>query len=440
MSDKKIPCYYTLGGINYKNGFVTSCPQQSDQMYMLQNNSIKPSQIINSENFRKHRLDMMNGIWSPGCHLCRDVEKNDAGKSMRQDFPADETYYNSLTGEINFQGLKHIELRFSNACNMACLHCSDVYSSGWMSKLKNYVSDAEDEKYDVVQLTRKMHRIKQTDRLSIDIDLEQMEEIVNDLNDNFPNLEKVDFAGGEVLYQKQFFPCLELLNKHPNAKNLWISFHTNFNAKADLEKLYKLLINFKTVSLMISVDAGTNIYPYFRTGNWEILKENLNYFKSLDVENKIYLTTVVTTSMYQVMDIENVFMSLLTLDIDRINSSIVYTPKYLNPSLIKLNFEEDFQKDLENLKVQIYKESLRRIKDKERWRRAWRPEVNYYTDIYFARKAVENIEKYVFNTNLPNNLYNSFLHYIKKTDKIWNHNFNDYFVKYKMINNTIQRI
>jgi hypothetical protein len=140
------------------------------------------------------------------------------------------------------------------------------------------------------------------------------------------------------------------------------------------------------------------------------------------------------------MDIENVFMSLLTLDIDRINSSIVYTPKYLNPSLIKLNFEEDFQKDLENLKVQIYKESLRRIKDKERWRRAWRPEVNYYTDIYFARKAVENIEKYVFNTNLPNNLYNSFLHYIKKTDKIWNHNFNDYFVKYKMINNTIQRI
>lgn len=438
----KIPCYYTLGAINYKNGFVTSCPQQSDQLYILEGtDKIAPSQIINSEGFKKHRLEMMSGKWSKGCHLCQEVEEANAGHSMRQDFPADESYYNPETGEIDFRGVKHIELRFSNACNMACLHCSDVYSSGWMSKLKHYTPDAEDKKHKLYQLTRQMHRVTNDDKLSIDIDIDSMEVIVNDLNANFPNLEKVDFAGGEVLYQKQFFPCLDLLSKHPNGSNLWISFHTNFNAKADLKRLHELLIRFKTVSLMISVDAGKNIYPYFRTGNWEILKSNLEYFKSLDKERKIYLTTVVTTSIYQVMDIENVFMSLLELDIDRINSSIVYTPRYLNPSLLKLNFAEEIEKDITELKYKIYKESLRRVKEGEKeTRRSWSPNMKRFSDIYYATKAVENIETYITNTEANREMYESFLVYIRKSDSIWKHNFNDFFKNYQFVDNNIIRV
>ena len=30
-----IVCPFALGGINYKNGFVTSCPQQSDQLHLM---------------------------------------------------------------------------------------------------------------------------------------------------------------------------------------------------------------------------------------------------------------------------------------------------------------------------------------------------------------------------------------------------------------------
>ena len=31
-NSKPIECYFTLGGINYKNGFITSCPQQHEKM------------------------------------------------------------------------------------------------------------------------------------------------------------------------------------------------------------------------------------------------------------------------------------------------------------------------------------------------------------------------------------------------------------------------
>lgn len=440
MPKQPIKCYFTLGGINYKNGFVTSCPQQTEQMYIIEGtDKIAPSQIINSENFKKHRLKMMSGTWSKGCHLCQEVEENNAGHNMRMDFPPDDTYYNSSTGEIDFRGLKHTELRFSNACNMACLHCSDVYSSGWMSKLKHYTPDEEDKKHKLIQLTRTMHRASRNDKLSIDLDTDNMATIVNDLNANFPNLEKIDFAGGEVLYQKQFLPCLELLALHPNAKNLWITFHTNFNVKADFERLYNALIKFGNISIMISVDAGTNIYPYFRTGNWDVLRSNLEYFNSLDVERKVYITTVVTTSIYQMMDIENIFMSLLTLDVIRINASTVYTPAYLNPALIKLYFEEEMKNDFQELRMKIYRESVRRKKNKEFHLRSYQPDMYRYSDLFYAFKALENMETYIKNTPVTKENYDAFLVYVKKTDSIWKQNFNDHFKKYQYIENQIVR-
>jgi MoaA/NifB/PqqE/SkfB family radical SAM enzyme len=453
--NQPVKCFYTLGGINYKNGFVTSCPQQSDQLYVMQGNSIKPSDIINSEGFKKHRLEMMRGDWSVGCHLCKEVEEAKAGHSMRMDYPADETYYNAETGEIDFKSVRHVELRFSNACNFACLHCSDVYSSGWMSKLKYYTADEEDRKHELVQLTRRMHRVNADDKLSIDLDVDNMAEIVNDLNANFPNIQKIDFAGGEVLYQKQFFPCLELLAQHPNKDNITICFHSNFNAKADMKRLYELLLPFGGMmdpnpngtklhgcTIMMSLDSGKNIYPYFRTGDWEVLKKNVETFKALDKDKRFRMVIVCTTSAYQIMDICNVFESFLELDVDMINSSIVYTPKYINPALMMIEHKESVLKDIKEARSIIMKEKIRRFSNISETvkMRSWKPDYKYFLDIYSANKALDNIEQYITNSTLVSEKeYEALKVYIRKSDSIWKQNFNDHFVKYKYENGQIIR-
>jgi hypothetical protein len=65
-----------LGAINYKNGFVTSCPQQSDRLHLYTDTQIlKPSEIINSEGFKAHRKELMSGSWPIGCHLCIEAEE-----------------------------------------------------------------------------------------------------------------------------------------------------------------------------------------------------------------------------------------------------------------------------------------------------------------------------------------------------------------------------
>ncbi len=413
-----LPCYYALGGINFKNGFVTSCPQQSDQLVILEDQYI-PSKFINSANFKQHRKQLMSGSFPHGCDMCERVECANSGTSMRQEEPVSLDYYNK-DGSIDFLGLRTAEIRFSHSCNMSCLHCSMVFSSGWMTKLKRYESDNEDRQHQLHQLTGAMHRKSPDDDLTMSISTERAIEIVEDLNKNFPNLERVDFAGGEVLYQKQFFPTLEKLSEHPNAQNILILFHTNFNADFDPERLSNLLQKFGKSIIMISVDAGPRIYPYFRQGDWNKLNENIKAFRAINKKTEV--NTVCTTGTYQVMEIQDTFSGLLTLDIDWINSSIVFTPDYLNPALMLRHFENETLYDIEQTKQYII--NLRDIKR---------------TKKISALEALENIKKYIINHNTQESHWNAFKVYIKKSDTIWKQNFNDHIQNYRYTDGEIIR-
>ncbi len=415
-----LPCYYSLGGINFKNGFATSCPQQTDQLVILDQEYL-PSKFFNSESFKAHRRDLMNGIWPRGCDMCERVECANSGRSMRQEEPVNLKYYHE-DGTVDFEGLRTAEIRFSHSCNMSCLHCSQVFSSGWLSKLKRYNSDREDKQHQLKQLTGVMHRKSPDDDLTISISTERALEIVNDLNTNFPRLERVDFSGGEVLYQKQFFPTLEKLSEHPNARFMLIMFHSNFNTDFDPIKLSNLLQKFGRSRIMISVDAGPRLYPYFRQGNWQKLKQNIAAFRS--VNNKTEINLVCTTGAYQIMEIKDVFAGFLTLDANYIDSSIIFTPDYLNPALMMLHYREQTLHDIEETRQYIINVDASNMRKGV---------------IESALQALENIKTYIINHRAEEKHWEAFKVYIRKSDVIWKQNFNDHIQNYKIIDGDIVR-
>ena len=430
-----LPCYYSIGGLNFKNGFVTSCPQQHEKMQVL-NEAWLPSEFYNNELFRKHRLEMMRGEWSAGCDMCEHVERDKAGKSMRQELDADLTHYNAETGEVDFAGLKTVEIRFSHSCNMACLHCSQVFSSGWMKKLKGYEPDEEDHKHQLHQLTGRMHRSSLDDDFTMQISTKRALEIADDLNKNFPNLERIDFAGGELLQQKQFLPTLEKLSEHPNAQNIKIIFHSNFNADFDPVALSFLLKKFGYCNIMISVDAGPRLYPYFRQGDWNKLKDNIEKFKAAD-NNHSDVNLVCTTGVYQLMEFEDIMRGFLSLECDYINCSIIYTPAYLNPSVLMLKNRSFVLNELErarNAVLMIDKERRSNIlvtKDMQNF--VFDEVMNYghWTDIFSALKAIEQVREYVLNHHAEHKHYVALEKYIAKSDTIWKQNFNDHIQSFK---------
>jgi len=432
----KLPCYYAHGGLNYKNGFATVCPISSDRLHMIDEKV--PSQFWNNEKFKNYRKSLDKGIWPKHCHLCK-VAEEEGTYSMRSDKEADLSHYDPTSGIVKFTGLKHVELRFSNACNMACLHCSEVYSSQWGSRLKNYIPDQEDWDFKLEQLLKIQHREGPDDKTQIKLKTAEAVEIVEDLNKNFPNIEKVDFAGGEVLYQKQFFPVLRKLAEHPNANNMLVFFHTNFNADFDVVELNNLLKMFGRSKIKISVDSGTNIYSYFRDGSWNKLKSNLQ--KLQDINDFTTLDAVCTTSIYQILDIENVFLSLLDLDIDALDASIVYTPFYINPALIMRHFAEEGINDIESTrkKVKLLDQQRRSAKDFKKYR-SWSEKLQHYNDIDTALTSLDTVEEYIRNHKTKESDWQAFYSYRKKIDILWKQNFNDFFVKYKFTeDNTLMR-
>ena len=431
-----IECFYALGGINYKNGVITTCPRQANQL-VFANETILPSDIFNHKNFKALRKSLHNKIWPSGCDTCEDMER-DGLKSMRLDFQFRDNWfyklgdeskkeksneslmslYNTHTHEVDVKGLRHVELRFSTACNFACLHCSKVYSSGWSKKLQNYVPDNEVIQNDLRQLMGTEHRHGPNDKSEMQLTTKEALKIVEDLNENFPNVEFIDFAGGELLYQKQFFPTLRKLAEHPNAKNMLISFHTNFNADFSVDELTTVLKPFKESCIIISVDAGQKTYSYFRHGGtWEKLKRNIQDFKKINDFTHIDLSC--TASIYQVLEIEDVFKSFYELKCD-MDASIVQTPKYINPSIIMHEYDKNTLKDFEKTNEFIMK--------------------NLGPEKYNFKKWFDYIFDYVTNTKLSYNNFNRFLIYRKKSDEIWGQRFNDYFKNYQIADNELIRV
>ena len=430
MSVSKLPCFYSLHGINYKNGYVTSCPTQVDQLHML--DGAMPSEFVNNEEFKDHRLKLWNGEWPSGCHQCEE-EETFGNKSMRMDCTEkyDESFFNPETGEIDTKSIQHFEIRFNNSCNMSCLHCDSVFSSGWETALKKYVPDEQTQYLNLQQLTKQRHtgKIDNKKLPRIDIKIDEVDRIADNLIKNFPNLREFDVSGGEPLMQKQFFHLLDRMKEHPNAKSMQAMFYTNFNADFDPLDLAKKLSYFKESSINISVDSGKTLYPYFRDGSWDKLKHNIKIFKESDTGNTL-VSGICTTSIYQLMDLYNVFEDMLTLDVDVLECAMVYTPEYINPGILMEHFSDEVRKDIDDTRKMI-ENSNSKLKES-------------------ALKSLAHVEEYmtnhvveVYNTTKKDAELNSterFIKYVEQSDKLFDKDFNSTFKKYQINNNNLIRI
>jgi len=292
-------CYYSHCSISFKHKYSTFCAFQVDPLCEFEE-SILPSQIFNSKGFVKTRKMLDNNSWPSGCDHCRIPESKDL-KSSRQDH------------ELQHKNLERVEIRFSNACNMACLHCSPEYSSLWAKKL-NYSGP------------------------TLGLTSEQVLLICEDLK-NISTIRRIVLSGGEPLVNKNFYKCLEVLSEHSHANEIVLSFHTNLNPgrSINFDYLNEVLKKFKEAYIVVSVDGGKKLYPIFRGGDWNILLDNIEKAVQMDinVDGTMSLTT------YQMNDIINCYLDVLPLGFRELRTMYVSTPKNLDPkySATKKNME-----------------------------------------------------------------------------------------------------
>lgn len=229
------------------NGDVKNCIISKEVIGNLRQDSITKV-IEKNSNIRKQMLEGKFPKNCAGCYLQEKHRNKDFGSiSSRLYYAREITPHISddlLESADNFE-LRHIDVRWSNACNHACVYCDPLYSSKWETELGRKI--VKDQK--------------------------SKQELKEYLYSNIKNLKNVYLAGGEPLLMKENKDFLELLLK----ENPGVHIRVNTNLSKTQTGVFDLLCQFKNVHWTISVESTKEEFEYIRFyGVWEDFLDNLN--------------------------------------------------------------------------------------------------------------------------------------------------------------------
>jgi radical SAM protein with 4Fe4S-binding SPASM domain len=254
------------------NGKVVPCCLTSHYNYFAGDLNTQPIDAIwNSNNMKKLRKEMLNGIEPEICSTCFSKEKvtgesgrihhNKEFKNVLKDIPI----ITEADGTCNKMELKYWDFRFSNLCNMKCRSCGPRYSSAWVPDAKKLGYTDQEKVWNIESVE---------DKTNYDF-----------LKDQVQHVQKIYFAGGEPLLMPEHWQTLDLLveNKRFDVK---ISYNTNASTLTYGKKNaidYWKQWEFGKIEVWPSIDEFGPRAELIRSGTvWTKVEENLIELSKLE--------------------------------------------------------------------------------------------------------------------------------------------------------------
>lgn len=295
------------------NGDVKTCIIAKEKLGNINKQDVKS--ILHGDHMKKIKQDMLDDRKPKnceGCYLQEAGRKNDFESIssrlyyMKELAPSIETDFYDDTE--NFE-LRHIDLRWTNHCNQACVYCSPEYSSKWAQELGKPIKS----------------------------DKTAREKLKDFVFANVKKFKNVYLAGGEPMLMKENKEFLDLLFK----ENPDCNVRVNTNLSTTQTGVFELLCKFKNVHWTISVESTSEEYNYIRHhGSWEDFEKNLKIIRQLD--HKISFNMLWFILNYRsIFDTVEYFKSL-----GFHNNSFIIGPVLTPVSLNILNLPEHVLKEL----------------------------------------------------------------------------------------------
>jgi hypothetical protein len=205
------------------------------------NNKISSlDEYLHGEEMTQHRDNLCNGsVPNPSCRGCSNPEKIGL-QSIRLDLLEKPWASDQLK-------IRMLDIQYSNICNLGCLFCSPEQSS--------YLSE---ERFKAGIIDK---RVSFKNNLNISLDT----------MDQLPDLEVVNFIGGEFFLFKNNSLILDQIIK----RNLGANIFTN--ASLLEEKLMSKLEKIPKLEIHISMDGVGEMYEFMRyPGKWDTFVTNVN--------------------------------------------------------------------------------------------------------------------------------------------------------------------
>jgi radical SAM protein with 4Fe4S-binding SPASM domain len=305
------------------NGAIKNCIISKEQLGNINHTDIQD--ILADTTAISIKQQMLKGEYPSNCEGCYFQEKN---RKKSFDNISSRTYYakevgphvtkNLFDSADNFE-LRHVDLRWSNKCNQACVYCGPQYSSKWAKELNKKVES----------------------------DREARTKLKEYVFANINNLKNIYLAGGEPLLMNENREFLELLLK----ENAEVHIRVNTNLSHTNTGVFELLQKFKNVHWTVSVESIGKQYEYIRHGgNWNEFLKNLVIIKH-NADHKISFNMLYFILNYHsLFDCVSYFQNMGFGN----NSFVIgplYGPEYLNilnlPDDVIIQLKLKFQTEID---------------------------------------------------------------------------------------------
>ena len=236
------------------SGTVKNCIISKTSLGTINKSNIKD--IMHGKENIELKQSMLKDEKPANCAGCYLQEKNTTNLSSI----SSRLYYLKEVGaktdltlydDVKNFSLKHVDLRWTNSCNQACVYCGPEYSSKWAQELGKKVKSNKQAR----------------------------QEVKDFVFENIRGLENVYLAGGEPMLMKENLEFLQLLkDKNPDC-----TIRVNTNLSTTETGIFELLCSFKNVHWTVSVESMEGEYNYIRHhGNWNDFLQNLDVINNLD--------------------------------------------------------------------------------------------------------------------------------------------------------------
>jgi MoaA/NifB/PqqE/SkfB family radical SAM enzyme len=259
---------------------------------------------------------MLKGKRCNECSACYEVE--DKGlTSFRQS--QNQKFSNHLSlvdntkidGSLDEVSLRYFDIRWSNICNMKCRSCSSTYSSNWATEDNTHLENKK--------------------KIFIFAGGNANDNLYNQLEPHFKDIETFYFAGGEPLLTDKHYDILEYLIANGNT-DVELSYNTNMSVLHYKNKsVIDLWKHFSNVTVRASLDSWGARAEYIREGtDWKTIEQNLKRVKLETSHVNLQSSTVVSVfNILTLVDFIEYLINENLFDIDKFDPSFY---NLINPS------------------------------------------------------------------------------------------------------------
>ena len=345
---------------DHRNSLSSS--RDGDRFYNLNRDTVHDT--MNSESYKKARLEVLDGEKQKACLRCYEEEDKGMNSKRIEEIRNYPEYtidvareVTDSTGYMKDVQLEFVELRLGNTCNVACRTCNPASSSKWRND------------YDALQ---KATTFQLTDYNTMEgFRWPEREGFWEDLLQHCDRVKTFYINGGEPMLIKEHFAFLErLVELGKTDIKLWY----NINMTLMNEKVIDLWRKFDHVKISCSIDDLGIRNEYIRhPTNWDTVMKNFLRLKEEDFE--IDITQTVSFMNYSTLgDFYNFFYKEHGT---YVYHNMVYDPIILSPAVLPKKMRDDIHKTFENVFEDWRFEQLLSMFSNETNEKNWNDAIEY---------------------------------------------------------------